>query len=55
MEAIRRGPGSAWGMSYFVRMFKDDVKAYVRKLITTTKPKVVAVCIIYFPAGMNVL
>ncbi len=55
LKAIRKGPGSAWGMSHFVHIFKDDIKAYVRKLITTTKPKVVAVCMIYFPAGVNVL
>ncbi len=55
VEAIKKGPRSAWGMSYFVRLFKDDVRAYIKKIIAKIKPKVVAVCMIYFPAGVNVL
>ncbi len=55
LETIRKGPKSAWGMPYFFRMFKDDIIAYVRKLIVQTKPEVVAVCMIYFPSGANAL
>lgn len=45
---INKGPNSAWGMSYFVKMFKDDVEEYIKKLTIKTKPKKVIVCMIYY-------
>ncbi|ODQ53749.1 hypothetical protein SAICODRAFT_224354 [Saitoella complicata NRRL Y-17804] len=41
--------GHAPGMGYFVHMFRDEVAAYVNKLVSKTKPKAVVVCMIYNP------
>ncbi len=48
-NTISKGPNAAWGMSYFVKMFKNDVEAYIRKLTSKTKPSKIIVCMIYFP------
>ena len=48
-ESLQRGPSSCWGMSHFVRLFKDDLTAYIQSLMSKTKPKRVVVCMIYFP------
>lgn len=48
-ETIQNRPDSAWGMSYFVNMFKDKLRSYVLKLIGTKRPKKILVCAIYFP------
>ena len=46
-ESIQHGqPG---GLSYFMKMFKDDVAAYATALCSKTKPKLVVPCMIYFP------
>lgn len=34
---------------YFVRMFRDDVTAYLNRLIQRQRPKKILVCMIYFP------
>lgn len=48
-DMIKQGPGSAWGMNYFIKMFKDDVEKYILKLIGNKKPKKIIVCMIYYP------
>jgi hypothetical protein len=41
--------GTAWALSYFIRMFKNQVQAYVSRIIEKQKPKAVVVCMIYYP------
>lgn len=41
--------GSAWGTSYFLSMFKDGVRNYVSRLVEKQKPKLVVICMIYYP------
>lgn len=48
-DMIKQGPGTAWGMSYFIKMFKDDVEKYILKLIGDKRPKKIIVCMIYYP------
>lgn len=49
LETIMTDPKNAWGMRYFVKMFKDSVKNYILKLIGVVKPKKIIVCMIYNP------
>jgi hypothetical protein len=49
LETIEKGPAHAWGMSHFVHLFKDRVAHYVNALIEQTKPRLVLICMIYFP------
>lgn len=37
------------GLPHFISMFKDDTVKYLEKVISRTKPKLVIVCMIYFP------
>ena len=46
---IKKGPESAWGMSHFIEMFKDDVQKYILQLIGNVRPKKIIVCMIYYP------
>lgn len=46
---IKQGPDIAWGLKYFIHMFKDMVKEYIEKLISKNKPKKIIVCTIYYP------
>mmetsp|Transcript_4363 Transcript_4363/g.11487 ORF Transcript_4363/g.11487 Transcript_4363/m.11487 type:complete len:153 (+) Transcript_4363:718-1176(+) len=50
-ESIGRcsSPGGAWGLSHFVRMFRDDTRRYIMKVIERVRPAMVIVCMIYFP------
>lgn len=41
--------GDAWSMSHFIRIFKDEVAAYVSKLVEKQKPRAVIICMIYYP------
>lgn len=47
-EAIQGG--SAWGMSHFVRLFRDQLQDYVMRLVAVRKPRKVLICMIYYPA-----
>lgn len=49
IKTLGKGPRWSWGMPYFVRMFRDDVRAYIEQLVSKTKPALVVVCMIYFP------
>ena len=49
VETISKGPDHAWGMNHFVDMFTKDLKDYLLRLISKTKPKKIIVCMIYFP------
>jgi lysophospholipase L1-like esterase len=41
--------GTAWSLSHFTDMFKDQVQAYVYRLVEKHKPRAVIVCMIYYP------
>ena len=41
--------GSAWGMAHCVRLFRDDVEAYVARLCAHALPSLVVVLFPYFP------
>ena len=41
--------GTAWGMRHIIRLFKDDVTAYILSLCGDVKPALVLVCMIYYP------
>ena len=49
IETIKKGPSFAWGLKYFINMFKDRVEDYINKLIIINKPKKIIVCTIYYP------
>jgi hypothetical protein len=49
IDTIQKGPEAAWGMNYFVDMFKNKVKNYTMRLIGDTRPKKIIVCTIYYP------
>lgn len=46
---ISRGPNYAWGMKYFINMFKYELKNYILNLISKTKPSKIIICAIYYP------
>jgi len=41
--------GTAWSLSHFTNMFKNQVEAYISKLVAKQKPSAVIVCMIYYP------
>ncbi|EPE32593.1 hypothetical protein GLAREA_07727 [Glarea lozoyensis ATCC 20868] len=41
--------GTAWSLNYFIKMFRDQVQAYISRVIEKRKPRAVIVCMIYFP------
>lgn len=41
--------GTAWGLRYFIKMFKAQVEKYISKLVENTKPRAIIICMIYFP------
>jgi hypothetical protein len=41
--------GTAWSLSHFTDMFKNQVEAYVSKLVEKQKPRAIIVCMIYYP------
>lgn len=47
MSSIRNG--TAWGLGYFIKMFKSQVELYISKMVEKQKPRAVIVCMIYFP------
>ncbi len=48
-DAIKMGPKKAWGLKYFVDMFRTDMMKYVMNVLGDKKPKIVMLCMIYFP------
>jgi hypothetical protein len=41
--------GRAWAYPHFVHMFEKQVQAYISRMIEVKKPRLVVVCMIYFP------
>lgn len=41
--------GSAMGLAHFTRMFKDDVGAYLSAVCAKAKPRLIILCMIYYP------
>lgn len=44
---LERGP--RWLLGHFTKMFKDQVQAYVSRMIEKQKPRAVIICMIYYP------
>jgi hypothetical protein len=40
---------SLWGVQHFIKLFRDDMKSYIKSLIKNRKPSKVIVCSIYYP------
>lgn len=49
IETIKNGPDHAWGLPYFVEMFRDQLKNYILKVIGDVRPKKILVSVIYYP------
>lgn len=47
--SISAQPHNTWGMSHFRGLFCDATQAYIEKLVSRKKPKLIIVCMIYFP------
>ncbi|KAF2233337.1 hypothetical protein EV356DRAFT_559954 [Viridothelium virens] len=41
--------GKAGVLRYFTRLFKDEVEKYISRIVEKQKPRVILVCMIYFP------
>lgn len=41
--------GSAWGLGHFVSLFRDDVAAYLDTLTAKCRPRLIILCMIYYP------
>lgn len=48
-QTIMQDPDNAWGFTYFIELFRDNVKAYILKLIGKKRPKKIIICMIYYP------
>lgn len=48
-DIIKSGPDNTWGMSHFIHMFKNQIKDYIEKLTSKTKPSKNLICTIYYP------
>lgn len=53
IKNIKKGPNHAWGMPYFVNMFKCGIEDYIRRVCEKNIPEKVIVCMIYFPDTTN--
>lgn len=40
---------NAWGINYFIDLFKNQVEKYILKIIGNIRPKHIIVCMIYYP------
>jgi hypothetical protein len=41
--------GSAWPLSYFRTMFGTKVQKYINHIVRTQKPRLIIICMIYYP------
>jgi len=48
-STIDKGPKYAWGMQYFIDLFKTRTTEYIEELTSKCKPKKIIVCLIYYP------
>ncbi|KAG0652325.1 hypothetical protein D0Z07_1358 [Hyphodiscus hymeniophilus] len=46
--------GTAWSLGHFKDMFKNQVEAYISRLVEKQKPKAIVVCMIYYPLEAGV-
>jgi len=53
-ERLEQGPDACWGMKHFIKMFRRDVRDYVKALIGKAKPRAVIIAMIYFPDESDV-
>eukprot|EP00122_Pirum_gemmata_P018981 Pgem_evm1s17777 len=47
IESIKEG--RAYGFSYFQNYFQKKTEKYIKQLVSKRKPKMVLVCMIYYP------
>lgn len=43
------GPWGAWGLHYFINLFSTRLQSYIEKITEKRKPRLIIVCMIYFP------
>lgn len=46
---LTQRPEQAWGLSHFVKLFKEDLTRYINKLTDLVKPKKIIICMLYYP------
>lgn len=49
ISSISSGPSRCFGMPHFVTLFRDNMKNYLERLVSKTKPKMIVVSCIYYP------
>jgi len=49
LKALEQNPISAWGFPHLRNLFGSEIKQYVEQIILKQKPKLVIVCMIYYP------
>ncbi|KAI8849381.1 hypothetical protein BC829DRAFT_391628 [Chytridium lagenaria] len=54
-KALDERPETCWGVSHFIRLFKDNIQAYVERLVAKTKPRLCLICTIYFTPTRPIL
>ena len=48
-DNIKQGPDVAWGLKYFIDMFKNNIEYYILRLIENHRPKKIIICMYYYP------
>jgi hypothetical protein len=54
LSNYENGRSSILGMNYFINLFKGYTTNYINKLITKNIPKLIIICMIYYPLIKNV-
>jgi hypothetical protein len=49
IENLKKTPLKCWGFRHFIYLFKNQVTQYIKDLISQQKPKLVIVCMFYYP------
>jgi len=49
IENLKKNPTKCWGFKHFIGLFKDQVTQYIKELIARQLPKLVVVCMFYYP------
>jgi len=49
IENLKKNPRKCWGFKHFIYLFKDQMTQYIKDLIVLQKPKIIVVCMFYYP------
>jgi len=49
LETLQNDFGTAWGRRHMVRLFGEKTQLYIEKLVSLRKPRLVVVCMLYYP------